>query len=111
MSSQIREYTVKPGEMGEWIQEWRTKIVPLREKFGFEVLGAWTVNQTDRFVWIIRHPGPRSFEEADADYYDSAERQAMTPDPARHLAETAARLMTEVKGARRSSRGSAEPRS
>ena len=97
MSAQIREYAVKPGEMGEWIQEWRAKVVPLRERFGFEVLGAWTIDQTDRFVWIIRYAGPRSFEEADADYYGSAERKAMTPDPARHLAETTGRLMTEVE--------------
>ena len=97
MTWQIREYSVKPGEMAEWIHEWRTKVVPLREKSGFEVAGAWTVDGADRFVWIICYAGPLSWEEADAGYYNSAERKAMTPDPARHLAETSARLMSEVE--------------
>src|SRR5207248_2759512 len=28
MTWQLREYTVKPGEMSEWISEWRCRIVP-----------------------------------------------------------------------------------
>jgi len=53
MTSQLREYTVRPGEMRQWIEEWRSKIVPLRLKHGFEVVGAWTVEGTDQFVWIV----------------------------------------------------------
>jgi hypothetical protein len=93
---QLREYTVKPGEMDEWIAEWRESIAPLREKHGFEVLGAWTVEGTDQFVWIISYRGSKSWSEADADYYGSPERKAISPDPARHLVETSARMMTGV---------------
>ena len=53
MKFQLREYTVKPGEMEEWVAEWRSKVAPLREKMGFEIVGAWTVDGTDQFVWII----------------------------------------------------------
>lgn len=93
---QIREYTVKPGEMDQWLDEWRAQIVPLRERYGFRVLGSWTVDGTDQFVWIISYDGPRSWDEANADYYGSAERKALDPDPARHLAHTQTRLMTAV---------------
>jgi NIPSNAP len=93
---QLREYTVKPGEMQEWLGEWRSKIVPLRERHGFEVLGAWTVDSTDQFIWIISYSGPKSWEEANDDYYSSPERKAMDPDPARHLAKTDTRFMTAV---------------
>jgi hypothetical protein len=93
---QLREYTVKPGEMDAWIAEWREKIVPVRNKHGFEVLGAWTVDGSDQFIWIITHRGPKSWQEADADYYASPERKAINPDPARHLAHTQTRLMTDV---------------
>ena len=93
---QIREYTVKPGEMGEWIAEWRSKIVPLREQQGFKVLGAWTVDGTDQFIWIIEYDGPKTWQQANDDYYASPERKALDPDPARHLAQTGSRLMTEV---------------
>lgn len=93
---QIREYTVKSGEMREWIAEWRSKIVPLREAMGFRVVGAWTVDGTDQFIWIIEYDGPKTWEEANADYYASPERKALDPDPARHLAQTGGRLMTRV---------------
>jgi NIPSNAP len=93
---QLREYTVKPGEMQEWLGEWRSKIVPLRERHGFEVLGAWTVDSTDQFIWIISYNGPKSWEEANDDYYSSPERKAMDPDPARRLAKTDTRFMTAV---------------
>lgn len=96
MTSQIREYTVKPGEMADWVAEWRSRVVPLRRKFGFQIVGAWTVDGTDQFVWIITYDGPKSWEQADADYYQSPERKALDPDPARHLAHTQTRLMTSV---------------
>jgi NIPSNAP len=96
MSWQIREYTVKPGEMEDWLEEWRSQIVPLRRRYGFEVLGAWTVDGTDQFIWIITYRGPKSWSEANADYYGSPERKAMDPDPARHLAHTQGRLMSEL---------------
>jgi len=93
---QLREYTVKPGEMQEWLSEWRSRIVPLRESLGFEVLGAWTVDGTDQFIWIIGYNGPKSWEQANDDYYASPERKALDPDPARHLIKTDTRLMTSV---------------
>ena len=96
MTWQLREYTVRPGEMSEWIEEWRAHIVPLREKAGFQVLGAWTVDGTDQFVWIIGYDGPSSWEQANDDYYASPERKALDPDPARHLAHQEARLMSSV---------------
>ena len=96
MTWQIREYTVKPGEMEAWLEEWRTQIVPLRRRHGFEVLGAWTVDGSEQFIWIITYRGPKSWKEADADYYGSPERKAMDPDPARHLAHTQARFMSEA---------------
>ncbi|HSS62682.1 MAG TPA: NIPSNAP family protein [Candidatus Limnocylindrales bacterium] len=93
---QIREYTVKPGEMQQWVAEWRSAIVPLRQRHGFGVLGAWMVDGTDQFVWIISYGGTKTWQEAEADYYASPDRKALDPDPARHLAQTGARLMTSV---------------
>ena len=96
MSWQLREYTVKPGEMTHWIEEWRARLVPLREKHGFQVLGAWTVDGTDQFVWIIGYAGPMTWQQAEAGYYGSPERKALDPDPARYLVQTGARLMTSA---------------
>lgn len=89
---QLRRYTVKPSEMQDWLREWREKVKPLRARFGFQVVGAWTA-APDQFVWIIRYDGPLSFEEADRAYYSSSERKALSPDPARHLAGTDTLIM------------------
>lgn len=87
MPFQLRRYTVKPGEMEDWLREWREKVKPLRARYGFQVVGSW-IHQPDQFVWIIRYDGPLSWEEADRAYYSSVERKALSPDPARHLANT-----------------------
>ncbi len=85
MRWQLRDYRVTPGEMQEWISEWSAHIRPLREKFGFQVVGGWAIPAQDRFVWILAHD---DFEAADRAYYASEERRALAPNPARHLAAT-----------------------
>jgi hypothetical protein len=37
-------------------------------------------------VWILEFDGPEGWEAADAAYYASAERRAISPEPTRHLA-------------------------
>jgi hypothetical protein len=89
---QLREYDVKPGEMADFVREWREQIVPLRSSFGFDVVGAWTVGD-ERFVWIIGH---EDFATADRAYYESPERAALVPDPTRHLARVGTTMLTPV---------------
>ena len=90
---QLRMYTVKPGEMAEWLAEWTDKIVPLRRQFGFEVVGAWTIEEPDRFVWIIGHSGPQPWEEVDRAYYARPSARRSTLTLLRHLASTEHWLM------------------
>jgi hypothetical protein len=94
MTYQLRDYTVKEGEMDEWIQEWRDVVLPMRKKFGFEVVGAWAAVDENRFVWIVGHDG--DFAAVDAEYYNSDERKNVDPNPARHLATTQKTLMRRV---------------
>jgi hypothetical protein len=82
---QLRDYRVKPGEMRQWLAEWSAHIRPLREKFGFQVVGAWAIAEQDRFIWILARD---DFEAADRSYYESPERHGLDPNPARHLAAT-----------------------
>jgi hypothetical protein len=90
---QLRMYRVRPGEMDEWVTEWKEMILPLRRKHGFDVVGAWKIPEDDRFVWIIGH---EDFEAADEKYYASPERADLDPDPTRHLANTHSHMMDEV---------------
>ena len=88
MTDQLRMYSIKPGEIAAWVEEWGQLIAPLRRRHGFEIMGAWTT-EADQFIWILRYDVPKStWEEADAAYYASPERTTMQPDPARHIAKS-----------------------
>ena len=96
MKYQLRMYAIKPGELTAWVEEWRAHIAPLRRRYGFEVVGGWTVDGEEKFVWLLGYAGPKSWKEAEADYYGSPERKALNPDPARHLASQEHWLMTSA---------------
>ncbi len=89
-------YKAKEGQLDAFIAEWKAGIVPLRQRFGFTVEGAWVLRDRNEFVWIISYDGPEGFEARDAAYYAAPERKALSPDPARHLAHIETRLMTAV---------------
>jgi hypothetical protein len=88
MEVQVRIYEAKAGELGRFVEEWRATIRPLRERFGFRVLGAWASEEERRFVWVLGYEGPDGFASADARYYASPERAALEPNPARLLERT-----------------------
>jgi hypothetical protein len=97
MEYQVRNYFVKEGEMEDWLKEWKAQVYPLRNKLGFELVGAWVARGENRFLWILSYDGPmESFSEADKAYYDSEERKSLVPDPARHLAKTEATIMESI---------------
>ncbi|MCH7586337.1 MAG: NIPSNAP family protein [Acidobacteria bacterium] len=83
MQYQLRDYEITPGAMTEFVTEWRTQVVPLRVEAGFEIVGAWSNPETNRFVWIVAHEG--DFEEADRVYYESPGRRGLSPDPSRFI--------------------------
>ena len=83
----LRIYTIKPGELDDWVDEWRAHVLPLRRRLGFEVLGAWVSEEESAFAWLLGYDGPEGLAAANVAYYDSPERAALDPDPARHIAE------------------------
>lgn len=85
VEQQLRMYTVKPGALGSFVEEWSEKVVPLRERHGFSVVGAWINQEENRFVWIVSYNGPGSFADRAAEYYEDPERVGIDPDPTRHL--------------------------
>ena len=86
-------YTIKPGEMEAWLEEWGRLIAPLRRRNGFEIVGSWTT-ESNEFIWILRYTGPKTWDEADAAYYASPQRTEMQPDPARHIVSSEHWLMS-----------------
>jgi len=80
--TQIRVYRIRPGELAAFVREWCERIKPLREQVGFTVEHAWASEADDTFVWVLRYDGD-DWEAADRAYYESPERAALDPDPAR----------------------------
>lgn len=91
---QLRDYRITPGGMTEFVTEWTAQVVPLRTLAGFEIVGARLNPETNRFVWVVAHPG--DFEEADRLYYASPDRRRLSPDPARFIEEAKAEFVTPV---------------
>jgi hypothetical protein len=86
MATQLRIYTINRGQLQQFAREWQEKILPLRLKLGFTVDGAWLVEAQNQFVWLLSYHGPEKWDNMDRAYYESEERQAMSPDPARLIA-------------------------
>ena len=94
--SQLRIYTIEDGKLDEFVQRWKAGVLPLRLGHGFTVDGAWVAREENRFVWILSYDGPETWEAANAAYYDSDERKALGPDPAKLIAEVQTWFISDV---------------
>jgi hypothetical protein len=74
-TTQLRRYQIDPEVFDEWVEWWRTVLVPARAEFGFEVGAGYTVPGTHDFVWLVSAPVERdAFERLDEDWENSAVR-------------------------------------
>lgn len=96
MTTQLRTYTINRGQLQQFAAEWQEKVVPLRLEHGFEIDGAWMVEQTNQFVWLLRYEGAEDRQAKEAAYYASAARTGMEPNPARFIARAEERFVERV---------------
>lgn len=97
MATQLRDYRIAEGSLDQFVEEWSTRIAPIRRELGFTIDGAWTVEDESRFVWLLTYPGDwDAFAAADRAYYGSAQRRALDPDPARLIEEQRTARFDEV---------------
>ena len=86
MPTEIHIYTINAESLDAFAAEWRSSIKPLRQKFGFAVEGGWKVAVTNQFVWLLSHADAENWVTNNEAFYQSPERRALSPDPARHIA-------------------------
>lgn len=98
MRYQLRIYRLRPETADEFVELWRRDIVPLRDEFGFSVVGAWRRPEENEFMWIVRYDGQGTFQEAEDSYYASPGRKQMTWDPADYLQASDLRMFSGVEG-------------
>jgi hypothetical protein len=94
MLCQVRTYQIKPGAMDEFVALWRDHLVPLREQYGYQVLGAW--NDDTTFVWVVGHEAPDGWDAAEKTYYDAPERTAIPRDPREYLESAETKVLRPV---------------
>jgi hypothetical protein len=94
MQFQLRMYRIEEGRLDDFVREWRELVLPLRTRLGFSVVGPWVQREESRFVWLVGYDG--DLGEANRRYYDSAERSAMDPDPARLVEESTIALLQPI---------------
>ncbi len=98
MASELRDYRIVDGALDQWVDEWRSRIAPLRRELGFTIERAWTVEDASRFVWLLSYPGDwESFEAADRLYYASPQRTSLDPNPARLIEDQVISRLAEVE--------------
>jgi hypothetical protein len=91
---QLRDYRIRAGQMDAWIAGWENGVVPVRQEFGFHVLGAWVDREHDRFIWLIGYAGADGFGAANDRYYASEQRSSLRPEPS-ELIEEASTVMVD----------------
>lgn len=94
---QLRQYVVKDGKWDEFIAIF-SEVTDARTATGFEVVGVWTVPEENRFIWIVSTDHPDGIEGASEVYYHSEQRRAISPEPAKLLAEISTLTMTALPG-------------
>ena len=94
---QLRQYVVKDGKWDEFIDIF-SEVTDARTAAGFEVVGVWTVPEENRFIWIVSTDHPDGIEGASEVYYHSEQRRAISPEPAKLLAEISTLTMTALPG-------------
>ena len=96
MICQLRTYQVRSGAMEEFVALFRDHLVPLREAYGYQVLGAWNDPEQGTFVWVVGHEAPDGWDAAEQAYYDAPERAALPANPSDFLQSAATQLLQPV---------------
>jgi hypothetical protein len=87
MDVYLRDYDVNPGLMPEFLESWRTRVLRLRERCGFTLLGAWADEAIGRFVCVLGYAGPGSIDAADERYQALPEHQPIAEESHRLIKE------------------------
>lgn len=93
---QLRTYTIRPDRLDEWVEKWRTRVVPLRRELGFGIHGSWVDRERNQHVWVISYEGEDTFEEANERYWANSQRDDLNLDPNEYIVAEETRVVEEV---------------
>ncbi len=79
-ASELRIYTLNPGNLDAMKARFDEKVRPLYEKYGVIIEGMWSNPERDEFVWLRTFSGVQSVDDlaaALAHYESTPEVQAL----------------------------------
>jgi len=91
---QVGRQRISEGKLDQFVEEWTTSVVPLREAFGFTFPGAWSLPDSGEFVFVVSHEG--DFDEANRAYFESEARKQLTPNPTVHIEDASVSVANVV---------------
>jgi hypothetical protein len=74
LDTELKRYNIKSDSWNEFLEVWK-KLLPIRKRFGFNILFALIDKERNIFTWAISHPG--DFEAATNSYQSDLERVAL----------------------------------
>src|ERR1700689_4918627 len=90
---ELRIYTLRPGTLDEFVFSWRREVLPLRARYGFEVLGAWSEPERYEFVWELGYGGEEGLREGERRYAAARALLTFEYDPADYVASVQVRFL------------------
>ena len=85
MATQLRKYTIKKGQMADFVASWMDNVYPLRLKHGFKVEHAGVLDDSDEFVCVLTDGDGDDWDTREAAYYGSEEHAQLEPLLAPHI--------------------------
>jgi len=103
VTTELRDYLIAEGHLDEFVAAWRDGVVPLRERYGYRIDGAWLLREERRFVWLLSLGVPQSeWDARNEAYYADPARAVVDPDPAQWIEQVESRfvelLLPEASG-------------
>ena len=96
MVAEHRIYEIEPGTLDDWLILFHDKIVPLHERHGLPVRGAWADRETSTFIWVREFVGEGTPEEQEARYRASDDRAAIIGDEPKKFIRTMSVRRVEI---------------
>jgi hypothetical protein len=97
VTTELRDYLISAGHLDDFVAAWRDGVVPLRERHGYRINGAWLLRGERRFVWLLSLDVERSeWDARNEAYYADPARAALDPDPAQWIEQAENRFVELV---------------
>jgi hypothetical protein len=94
--AEIRIYTMNRGMLDDFVKLWSEQLVPIHEKYGMRILGAWVNRPQNEFIWVRIFDSEEDRQAKTAAYPNTPERKAIGDAPQRLEAKIEVRVVENV---------------